>query len=254
MRVDGSALRSLLTDLILWGARSALLATLAPLSVFSAVLAPLDGPVGATPQAPWVFAGLPGQTLPATRFAVERQDGRVMLRVHAAASYGNLLHPLAGVAAGRLSWQWRVDKPLAFTDLRTRQGDDVALKVCVLFDMPRNAVPFVERQLLRLAESRTGQALPSATLCYVWDPSWPAGSVVPNAFSRRVRYITLGSMDRSWEAASRDLPLDFVRAFGEEARTVPRVLAVAVGADADNTGGESIGFISDLKWAPVPDP
>jgi hypothetical protein len=218
----------------------------------ASVLAPLDGPIGSVPQVPWVFAGLPDQKLPATRFALEHQDGRPILRIQAAASYGNLLHPLADVPAGRLSWRWRVDKPLSSADLQSRQGDDVALKVCALFDMPRAAVPFVERQLLRLAESRTGQSLPTATLCYAFDPSWPSGSVVPNAYSRRVRYITLGTTPRAWQDVSRDLAADFVRAFGDETTTVPRVRAVAVGADADNAGGESLGYISDLEWTPGP--
>jgi hypothetical protein len=145
-----------------------------------------------------------------------------------------------------------VDKPLSSADLRSRQGDDVALKVCALFDMPQAAVPFVERQLLRLAESRTGKSLPTATLCYAFDPSWPSGSVVPNAHSRRVRYITLGTTPRAWQDVSRDLAADFVRAFGDETTTVPRVRAVAVGADADNTGGESLGYIGDLEWTPGP--
>jgi hypothetical protein len=127
----------------------------------ASVLAPLDGPLGSVPGGPWVFASLPGQTLPATRFALEHQDGRTILRIQAAASYSNLLHPLADVTAGRLSWRWRVDKPLSSADLR-----NVALKVCALFDMPQAAVPFVDRQLLRLAESRTGQSLATATLCY----------------------------------------------------------------------------------------
>lgn len=229
-----------------------LLAALAPMTACASVLAPLEGPVGSVPQAPWVFAGLPDQTLPATRFALEHQDGRTVLRIQAAASYGNLLHPLADVPAGRLSWRWRVDKPLSSADLRSRQGDDVALKVCALFDMPQAAVPFVERQLLRLAESRTGKSLPTATLCYAFDPSWPSGSVVPNAYSRRVRYITLGTTPRAWQDVSRDLAADFVRAFGDETTTVPQVRAVAVGADADNTGGESLGYISDLEWTPGP--
>jgi hypothetical protein len=233
-------------------ASGALLAALAEVAAGAPVLAPLHGPTGAAPQVPWVFAGLPGQTLPATRFALERQDGKIVLRVEAAASYGNLLHPLANVPAGRLSWRWRVDKPLGSADLRSRQGDDVALKVCALFDMPQAAVPFLERQLLRLAESRTGQSLPTATLCYAWDPSWPAGSVVPNAYSPRVRYITLGSVPRSWQEVSRDLAADFVRAFGDETTVVPRVRAVAVGADADNTGGDSLGYITDLEWTPAP--
>lgn len=202
------------------------------------------------PQAPWAIAGLPGQTLPVTRFVLERQDGETVLRVQTAASYGNLVHALKGAPAGRLSWRWRVDKALSSADLRTREGDDVALKVCALYDMPRSAVPFVERQLLRLAESRTGESLPTATVCYAWDPSWPEGTVVPNVYSRRVRYITLGTTVRSWQVVQRDLAADFLRAFGDETTSVPKVLAIALGADADNTRGESLGFIADLEFTP----
>lgn len=230
----------------------ALLAGLAPGAIWAAGLSPLAGPLGSAPQAPWRFAGLPGQTLPATHFLLERQDGQTVLSVQTSASYGNLLHPLADLPAGRLTWRWRVDTPLTSANLRNRQGDDVALKVCALFDMPRAAVPFVERQLLRLAESRTGESLPTATLCYAWDPSWPEGSLVPNAYSRRVRYVTLGTTPRAWQAVSRDLAADFILAFGDETTTVPRLRAVAVGADADNTGGDSVGFITDLAWSPGP--
>lgn len=220
--------------------------------VAAGALAPLSGPVGVLPAAPWVFAGLPGQTLPVTRFVLERLDTGLALRVQAAASYGNLVHALKGLPAGTLSWRWRVDQALASADLRTREGDDVALKVCALFDMPRTAVPFMERQLLRLAESRTGESLPNATLCYAWDPAWPEGSVVPNAYSARVRYITLGSTPRTWQAVRRDLAADFVMAFGDEASRVPKLLAIAVGADADNTRGESLGYIADLHLEPGP--
>ena len=116
----------------------------------------------------------------------------------------------------------------------------------------RLSVPASE--LMRLAESRTGGPLPNATLCYVWDPSWPRGSVLPNAYSRRVRYITLGAALSQWQAERQDLAADFLRAFGDESPTVPALLAIAVGADADNTGGRSLGWITDLRHAGAPGP
>lgn len=233
------------------GLIAALLPGLVPGLAAAAGLAPLAGAPGALPPAPWVFAGLPDQTLPATRFMLASLDGQLVLRVQAAASYGNLAHPVPGATAGQLSWRWRVDQALPAADLRSRQGDDAALKVCAMFDMPRAAVPFLERQLLRLAEHRTGQRLPSATVCYVWDPAWPAGTVLPNAYTRRVRTVTLGGPLRSWQTVQRDLAADFLRAFGDESPTVPPLLAIAVGADADNTGGESLGYIADLQLSPA---
>jgi hypothetical protein len=220
--------------------------------VRAADLAPLAGPAGAAPPAPWVFAGLPAQRLPATRFQLDDLYGASALRIEAVGAYGNLLHPLAAVPAGVLAWRWRVDRRLPGADLRTKQGDDTSLKVCAMFDLPRARVPFIERQLLRLAESRVGQPLPNATLCYVWDPAWPRDTVLPNAYTRRVRYITLGTAEPGWQRERRALAADFLRAFGDEATTVPALTAIAVGADSDNTGGHSLGWVGDLRLDPAP--
>jgi Protein of unknown function (DUF3047) len=172
-----------------------------------------------------------------------------VLRVQTKASYGNLLHPWTPPSAGFLRWRWRVDQPLKLSDLRRKEGDDVALKVCALFDMPIAAVPFWERQLFRLAESRSEEKLPTATLCYVWDPAFVPNTGVVNAFSARVRYVTLGAASGAWQEVQGDLAADFLRAFGEETRTVPTLSAIGVGADADNTRGESLGWVADLEWS-----
>ncbi len=217
-------------------------------------LAPLAAEAGERPQAPWAYAGLPAQKLPATRYRVRELDGRRALSIEAERSYGNLVHPLMAEAAGVLSWRWRVDTPLPAADLRTKGGDDAALKVCALFELPRDRVPFVERQLLRLAESRFGEPLPNATLCYVWDPSWPRGSLVPNAYTQRVRFITLDGPTGVWQSERQDLAADFLRAFGDESREVPPLRAILVGADADNTGGRSLGWIDALRLEPPSKP
>ena len=117
----------------------------------------------------WRVVTLPAQKSPITRYTAERVDGRDALRVEAAASYGNLVYVLPGVPAPRtLRWAWRMQQPNAAADLRVKTGDDVAVKVCLSFDLPLSAVPFVERQLLRLARSHSGEELPAATLCWVW--------------------------------------------------------------------------------------
>ena len=132
------------------------------------------------------------------------------------------------------------------TDLRRRDGDDAALKVCVLWDLPLERVPFVERQLLRLARSKTGEALPAATVCYVWDRQIAVGSTVPNPYSRRMRYLVLRSGDAGrWQEERRDVAADFLTLFGDESGSAPPVIGVAVGADADNTQGRSLAFVAD---------
>lgn len=202
------------------------------------------------PPAPWQVQGLPNQTKPFTKFAVVDVDGHRALRVQAQESYGNLVHALAGLKPGlKLAWRWRVDKLVDGANLYEKAGDDVALKVCVFFDQPLESIPFIERQLLRVARSQTAQALPAATVCYVWDSDLPRGALLPSAFTRRLRYMVLQSgaaQLRQWVDERRDIGADFLRLFGDEVSVLPPIIGVAVGADADNTRSRSLGFVSDL--------
>lgn len=210
----------------------------------------------ALPPAPWAAALLPDQQLPATRYRFETIDGEPTLRIQAEGSYGNLVHPLSGVpGSGQLSWRWRVESFNPAADLRRREADDTAIKVCALFDMPLDRVPFVERQLLRIARSRSAQPLPAATVCYVWDARLPEGTRLDNPYSRRVRTMVLRSGQAAgspaWQTERRDLAADFRSLFGDESPgQTPPLLAVAVGADADNTGGRSLAHLADLALRP----
>ena len=202
----------------------------------------------------WQVVGLPKQTLPMTRYGFADADGRPAVRIEADRSYGNLVHELPADAAGRrLQWRWRLDTPLAAADLRSKAGDDAALKVCALFDLPLEALGVVERAKMRMARAVSGQWLPAATLCYVWDPTLPEGTLLPNAHSPRLRWIVARGPAAplgTWQAEQRDLHADFLRAFGDEARAVPPLKAIAIGADADNSGGRSVGWVADIGWAP----
>jgi hypothetical protein len=204
-----------------------------------------------TPIAPWRVVGLPKQTQPFTRYQVIERDGQRLLEIVAQASYGTLVHELADSnGARRLSWWWRIELDNPATDLRTKDGDDHAAVVCALFDLPLAAVPFIERQLLRLARAFSGQALPAASLCYTWDARLPRDTVLMSPFTRRVRLIVLhgaGEPLHAWQQEERDLFGDFQRLFGEESSALPPLRAVVVAADADNTGGRSIAHLRGLQ-------
>jgi Protein of unknown function (DUF3047) len=219
-----------------------------------ALAADLASPIGSgnEPPSPWRVAGLPQQSKPLTRFAVVELDNQRVLRVEADHAYGNLIHPLKDMRAGTLSWRWRVDQPAAGVDLRRKSGDDAALKVCAFFDLPESQLPFVERQLLRIASSRAGEKLPTATLCYVWDEHLPQGTLLQNAYTHRVRAIVTHGTPKSWREETHDLAADFRRAFGDESQDVPALTAIVIGADTDNTGSHSIGYVGDLRLSVAP--
>jgi Protein of unknown function (DUF3047) len=212
------------------------------------------GAVSAAPNPPWQVVGLPKQSKPFTSFSVVDLDGHRAARIEADKSYGNLVYPLVPPRPlAQLAWQWRAEELIADANLRTKNGDDVALKVCVFFDLALDKVPFVERQLLRLARSQSSVALPAATVCYVWDAHSPIGKNIDNAFTRRVRYKVLQSGParlHQWTAERRNVAADFMELFGDESSEVPPVTGVAVGADADNTHGHSLSHVADVVIEP----
>lgn len=216
------------------------------------VLPPLVS--GSTVGAGWRAANLPKQKPPVTRYSAERVGERNVLRLDAQASYGNLLHVLPGVAApARLSWSWRVEQTNPATDLRHKAGDDVAAKVCLSFDLPLARLPFGERVRLQLAREVSGEELPAATLCWVWGGPELPGSFIDNVFSRRVRYVVLrqgADASATWFNESRDIRADFQRAFGDESDTLPPLVGVLVGADADNSGSRSVALVAALRFEP----
>jgi Protein of unknown function (DUF3047) len=209
----------------------------------------------ATPEAPSLSAF---STAGGAEPRLERVDldGQRVLRLRTEAAYGTLVHPLppAIPAAGAtLRWRWRLDQPVAGADLRTRAGDDSALKLCLMFDLPLERLGLWERNLMRLARATSSEPLPAATLCYVWDPSLPAGTLLPNAYSPRVRFLVLdgqGAPLGSWRSHERPIAADFLRAFGHESPTVPPLVAVVAGTDSDNTGGGGLSYLGDVQLGP----
>jgi len=223
--------------------------------------APFSASAAPALPAGWRVVGLPsrrgaGEGVAPTRFDTLSLDGSTVLRMRTDASYANLVWDLPRPqpsADAQLAWRWRLDTPLERADLRVKGGDDSPLKVCVLFDMPLSRVPFIERSLMRLARTVSGEPLPAATVCYVWDRTLAADTALANVHSKRVRYLVLQGPEAplgQWRTEQRGVAADFLRLFGEESPTVPPVLAIAVGADSDNTRGRSLSFVGDIRWTP----
>jgi hypothetical protein len=214
----------------------------------------LDSPLPAAGQSgetTWSIELLPDQTARATEFRRVESGRGAAVRIEANASYGNLVQRLPRVSASALSWRWRVEQFNQRADLRVKSGDDTNVKVCLLFDLPLQRIPFLERQLLQLARAKSGRDLPGATVCYVWDATLAAGTALDNAYSRRVRYLVVRGREANgagWLDERRDIAADFARLFGDEVgASLPPLTAVAVGADADDTGGRSIAEVADVR-------
>lgn len=217
-----------------------------------ATLSPLSQD-GQTPHPAWRLSGLPDNKAPLTRFVWQAHGDSPHLRLITDSSYGVLSHPWQGAPPPELAWRWQLVRPLLGADIATKAGDDASIKVCVMFRQPLQDVPLLQRAALSLARAVTGQDLPNATLCYLWDSRYPAGTVQVNPYTARVRSIVLSGRETAtgqWIAQRRRIAEDFLRLFGSESSTLPPVMAIAIGADSDNTLAQSEAALADLRTLP----
>ena len=130
-----------------------------------------------------------------------------------------------------LNWRWRVDRPLAGLDERTKRGDDYAARVYVVIDGG-----------LRFWKTRA--------LNYVWSSNMAPGSSWNNAFAGpNVRMLALRNNSNptaEWFTEKRNILADLRHQFGDQIRYVD---AIAIMTDSDNSMGEAISYYSDMYFS-----
>jgi hypothetical protein len=229
-----------------WAARSPARLRALPISTLEA-----GAPLPAWLE-PFAFEDRPQRT----EFELVRDAGRTALRARAQASSAALVRRLSvdPNALPLLEWEWKVMNLLEHSDLATRAGDDFPARLYVTFDVPLDQFNPVQRILLALARSIWGEALPLAALCYVWDRQAPVGTIVPNAYTDRVRMVVVESGPARlgrWLHMQRNLVEDYRRAFGDDAaavarQPVPPVSAIILSSDTDDTGEDAEAFFGDV--------
>lgn len=129
-----------------------------------------------------------------------------------------------------LTWTWRIEGTLAGLDETTKAGDDYPARVYVIV---------------------SGGALlwRTRTLSYVWSSGRPEGATWPNAFAPRS--VTMLAVDSGparagrWVTRARNVAEDLRRYLGVER---PRVDAVAIMTDTDNSGQRARAFYGDIRF------
>ncbi len=226
------------------------------------LLAGLAAPALALESVPGHFSGMPlgaeftdGWQLLAlrdikpTQFRLVEDAGVPVVRAQADAAGGSLLRSIRWDTAGhpRLQWRWRVDRVVAQGDIHSKDGDDFAARLYVMFDYPTERLSFAERAKLSIARWIYGDQVPAAALCYVWDNQAAVGTRAWNAYTDRVRMIVLRNATSGvgdWMLEQRDLVADYREAFGE---APPPVSGIAIAADTDQTGETVTAWFGDIS-------
>lgn len=191
---------------------------------------------------------------PPAAVTMETQDDGSVVHIDADRSAGAIVDRFRAASGATLSWRWKIDHTVAKGDLTRRSGDDFAARVYVFFDVPTRQLSFGQRMTLSLARRLTGENLPAAAICYVWDNHHAPGTIAPNPFYAPVRTVVIESgNDKAgqWVGESRDLAADFRKAFGREP---PPITGIAIAADTDNTRAQANAWFGDVRLAAKPSP
>jgi hypothetical protein len=197
--------------------------------------------------APWQHMTFLGK--PATRFAYERKDGRHAVGAQAQAS-ASMLRSVVRVepeALGRLRFSWKVPALIEGADMALREADDSPVRIVLAFEGDRNRFSARNAMLSELARTLTGEEMPYATLMYVWCNRRPAGSVITNPRTDRIRKLVVESGALrlgEWLEYERDVRADFELAFGEPPGAL---VGVAIMSDADNTRSRANAWYGPLR-------
>jgi len=185
-----------------------------------------------------------------TDYSLVEDQGQVVMRAEARKSASGL-HRDVNVDPARhrfLKWRWRVDAPVSGADPRKSSSEDAPARVLVSFYGDLLTLDPFEQTNLAMASALSGQAIPYATLIYIWSDKLPVDSVVPNPRTERVQMVVADSGPAEpgkWVTLERDLLEDFRRAFGEEPGPIERI---GLMTDTDNTADTAVSFYGDMEF------
>jgi hypothetical protein len=204
----------------------------------------------ASPFDKWQHYPLPGKE--ATNFTVVKLDGRDVVAASADASASMLRRPVRMEAAdlGKIKFSWMVPQLIGSADMAVRQADDSPVRVVLAFEGDRSKFSMKNAMLSELSLTITGEALPYATLMYVWCNTRPPGSVIVNPRTDRIRKLVVESGANGlsrWLSYERNILADFEKAFGEPPGAL---VGIGIMTDTDNTRTKVHAWYGPLDFSP----
>jgi hypothetical protein len=172
-------------------------------------------------QDEWIHLPLRGLT----DYRLTFLDGQMAFRAEPSGSASVLIRRVAidPVRCPILEWSWRVERLQPGADLRTREGDDVAAAIFLLFGDP----------------GMVSDPVPVPTLRYVWtNDRIVKGAVIESPYLPGVVHSLVVESGAGrlggWVTERRDMAADFYRAFGR--KPADGIGAIAIFTDNDQTG------------------
>ncbi len=163
-----------------------------------------------------------------TNYSFIKENGKSVLIGKSVNSASGLLHKINidPKSYPDIRWSWKIDHTVKKGNERTKDGHDFAARLYVVFS--------------RGLFSRT------RAIEYVWGNVMTKGESLRSPYSKNAVMIAVDSgneMAGKWVTHRRNYADDYRKAFGEEA---PKVGAIAILTDSDNTGETTVGYYGDI--------
>jgi len=133
-----------------------------------------------------------------------------------------------------LNWRWKVDHILLKGNALKKDGDDYAARIYVVFP----SLMFWKTRAIN----------------YIWANKLPRGKTVTSPFTKNSIMIAVESGESKtgqWVEERRNVFEDFRMHFGQDP---PRVGAISIMTDTDNTGEEAIAWYGPIRMLSLSSP
>lgn len=185
-----------------------------------------------------------------TRYTPVIADGKPAFRAESECAASALALSLDATTLDRaplLRWRWKVETALESRDERSRDGDDFAARVYLLFRFEPEGASWFERSRRAIGERLYGAELPGNALNYVWSTREARGAAWTNPHSEYARMVSLGPAERGrWREEEVDVVADYRRQFGDDP---PELMGLAIMTDSDNTCSRAAALFSGFEFA-----
>lgn len=149
----------------------------------------------------------------------------------------------------KLTWAWKVEKPVPITDLTQKGKDDRALGVYVSFPFDEERAGFWERFIRAFVVAFKGEDTPGRVISYVWGGDVHKGEILESPYFKGAGAMVVlqnaQTFGQEWHIETVDVAKDYERIFGLPAN---QPYQIAVSADTDDTLVESLGWVKGLHF------
>ena len=224
-------------------------------SLFPAVRSSATGPDGLALAKPstilstsvWQHYKFPGKQ--ATQYSYAPTDGKPAVMARASSSASMLRHAVRVEPAllQDIIFSWKVKQLIPGADLTRRETHDSPVRLVLAFEGDRSEFSMKNAMLSELSLTLTGEAMPYATLMYVWCNACAKETLYINPRTDRIREIVLETGPEhlgQWLNYQRDIQADYLLAFGQ-----PPGALVGVGlmTDTDNTRQSTVAWYGPIS-------